>query len=620
MNAPRSSHVRSLVGVALLSLGWAACSAAGSKTSDDPAGGGAGTTGSAGSASAGAGGFQDPGSCAGDHCSSDLHSFVDCKGNVLKTCPDDQGCYQGTCVEACAATRENKTSFGCEYYAVDPDITFDAPGGCYAAFVVNTWSTPVSLTVDYKGQALDPSTFAYIPSGSGAGVKLTKLGGSTLPVGQIAILFLARFGNSPLGLNTNCPPGVVPAIHTFDAALHGTGIGSAFHISTSAPTVAYDIYPFGGGQSALTSATLLLPTSAWGDNYLAVSAFGSGLPIGSQPVLGIVAQADKTRVVINPTAPITAGKNVAGGPKGMPLTYELNKGQLLQFTQGPALDGSIIKASAPIGVWGGMTSLSIEACCGESAHQQIPPIQAYGSEYVGIRYRNRYDGQEESPPWRIMGSVAGTQLTWLPSKPPEAPSTLELGQMVTVHAAGPFVVKSQDDTHPFYMSAHMTGAAAFDPMQLDPNGSAPADGRGDAEFVNVIPPGEFLDKYVFFADPTYPETNLVLIRVKGPDGFADVTLDCAGVLGGWQPIDGSDKYEYTRFDLVRHNFQPQGGCDNGRHEISSTRPFGLTVWGWGSSETGQMLKGFYSQYVSYAYPAGAGVAPINAVRVLPEPE
>jgi hypothetical protein len=130
-----------------------------------------------------------------------------------------------------------------------------------------------------------------------------------------------------------------------------------------------------------------------------------------------------------------------------------------------------------------------------------------------------------------------------------------------------------------------------------------------------VPPGEFLSSYVFFTDPTYPETNLVVIRSKGKDGtFADVSLDCTGVLGGWQPI-GS--YEYTRFDLVRHNFAPQGGCNNGRHEIHSASPFGLTVWGWGNAETGNIGTGFYTQYVSYAYLGGANVQPINNVVIPP---
>src|SRR5690606_16358247 len=118
----------------------------------------------------------------------------------------------------------------------------------------------------------------------------------------------------------------VPAINTMDAAPHGTTLGSAFHISTSSPVVAYDIYPYGGGQSALTSATLLLPTTSWGDNYIAASAFGDGLPIGAMPVLSIVAAQDATTVTISPRVDIVPGNGVAGTPKGTPATYSLNKG------------------------------------------------------------------------------------------------------------------------------------------------------------------------------------------------------------------------------------------------------------------------------------------------------
>ena len=50
------------------------------------------------------------------------------------------------------------------------------------------------------------------------------------------------------------------------------------------------------------------------------------------------------------------------------------------------------------------------------------------------------------------------------------------------------------------------------------------------------------------------------------------------------------------------NGQAQGKCNNGLHTIKSAAPFGLTVWGW-------------DQYVSYAYPAGASVQPINTVIV-----
>jgi hypothetical protein len=543
--------------------------------------------------------------------------MVDCNGKVLSKCPPNQGCTPTGCVDACAAAVANKTNIGCEYYPVVPDVSFDGAGACFAAFVANTWTTPVTLTVDFGGMPLDANTFGYIPSGTGLNIKYTPITNAQIPAGAVAILFLNSVTSVPgfIPPNKACPLGITPAILGTDAANHGTTIGKTFHFSTTAPVVAYDMYPYGGGNTAITSATLLLPTSAWDTNYIAVDAAGSGPPPFNAPFIQFVASEDATSLTINPTNDITAGTGVAATTKGVPQTYMLSKGQVLEFTQGLSLAGSVIQSDKPIGAWGGQQSFSVEACCDDTAHQQIPPVKSLGSEYVLVKYRDRYDNTPETPPWSLVGAVDGTVLTWEPSIPMGAPATLSLGQVTKFDGGGPYVVRSQDAQHPFYVSSYMTGGGLYDPQTADPN--AMADGRGDAEFVNVVPPGEYMSKYVFFADPTYPETNLVVVRTKGPTGFTDVTLDCAGALTGWQPVGTSGKYEYTRTDLVRHDFQAQGNCNNGRHEIESTAPFGLTVWGWGSAETGDMLKGFYSQYVSYAYPAGAGVQPINTVVVTP---
>ena len=87
----------------------------------------------------------------------------------------------------------------------------------------------------------------------------------------------------------------------------------------------------------------------------------------------------------------------------------------------------------------------------DNAQQQIAPRRAMGSEYVAVRYRNRVAGTvaEESVPWRLIGMVNGTSLTWEPSAPPGAPSLLSLGQIVEFCSPGPFVVRSQDSEHPF---------------------------------------------------------------------------------------------------------------------------------------------------------------------------
>ena len=551
---------------------------------------------------------DSPNGCA-VHCSSDLHSVIDCNNNVVTMCSANEGCAGSACVAACDSAKANKSTIGCDYYSVTPDVIVPAPGACFAAFIANTWTTPVTVTVEYGSQTLNSASFSYIPSGTGQSITYTPLPMGQIPAGGVAIVFLSANPMTDPQYNFACPAGVTPAM-MMDSAAHGTGIGTAFHISTSAPVVAYDIFPYGGGQSAVTSATLLLPTSAWDTNYIAVDAFGeSSLSMG-QPFIQFVAQQDGTTITIDPTNAIIGGSGVNPTGLGSPATYNLNKGQVLQFTQDAELEGSVVQSNYPIGTWGGITCLNIDlnTCCCDSAHQQIPPIKALGNEYVAVRYRNRFQGMEESPPWRIVGAVNGTNLTYEPSAPSGAPISLSRGQSIQFNSNGPFVVKSQDSLHPFYMSAHMTGADTVNPDETD--------GRGDPEFVNVIPPLEYLDSYVFFTDPTYPETDLVLVRTKGTTGFQDVTLDCLGVVPGWMPLGSSGDYEYTRVDLVTGNFQAQGNCNNGRHQIKSSNTFGLTVWGWGSAATGAV----YSQYVSYAYPAGASVQPINTVVVPPTPQ
>ena len=548
---------------------------------------------------------NDGGTCTNGSptCSADGTSVLDCSGNVVTTCPSDQGCSNGACVNACDAAAANKASIGCDYYSVDPDIIIDGAGACFAAYIANTSSVPVSLTVDRMGVDLPVAGFARVPSGSGMNLTYAALPGGMLQPDQVAILFLARFGSTL----TSCPAGITPAYTTTDAAVHGTGYGAAFHIKSSSPVVAYDIFPYGGGASAATSATLLLPTSAWDTNYVGVDAFRKSVIVAAgQPFVEIVGSVNATHVTVRPKAAIVAGNGVAAAAAGANAVYTVAAGQILQFTQDAELAGSAITADNPIGVWGGASCLSIDvgtqAC--DSAHQNIPPVKAMGNRYVAVRYRNRFAGQEETVPWRIIGGVDGTTLTYTPSTPPGAPTTLSLGQVAEFNSPGQFQVQSQDPDHPFYMSAHMTGCETTNPLLNDC--------RGDPEFVNIVPPEQYLAKYTFFTDPTYPETNLVLVREKQMNGaFSDVTVDCVGTVGGWTPLDSSDTIEYARVDLVTGNFAPVGSCNNGLHTASSASRFGLVVWGWGSAATGV----FSSQAVSYAYPAGASVKPINTVVI-----
>ena len=151
-------------------------------------------------------------------------------------------------------------------------------------------------------------------------------------------------------------------------------------------------------------------------------------------------------------------------------------------------------------------------------------------------------------------------------------------------------MKSQDTDHPFAFTQYMAGYCTV----------------GDEEWVHLLSPAQFLQRYVFFTDPTYINTTLVAVRTKGKTGFSDVTVECLGPITGWQPVGSSGQYEYAHVTLVQ-NGSPMGACGVSRHEATSAGAFGLVVWGTDSCS-------------SYGYPAGGNVGTINDVVVPPVPK
>ena len=564
-------------------------------------------------------------------CEATDPSYVYRCGQRVYQCSSLEQCREGgggdagaACVNPCLDSLGNDTSNGCEFYAVEMDTTAEVAGSCYAVFIVNQWKTgePAKITVELGGQALPLAPFTRIPSGHGVGVTYQPFDASKgLPRDEIAVLFLSRdpgavVSQSPADprVLARCPDGVVPAVQA-DAALHGTGKASAFHIKTNVPVVAYQMLPYGGGSARVTGATLLLPTSAWGTNYVVANAYQAPSPAmiaeaRAGPTAVIIASEDQTQVWLRPTADVIGQGGVADAPAGVSTRYALSRGQYLQVTQQAELTGTAIESDKAVAVIGGSTlvDLPLDRRRADTAEQMLPPVQALGHEYAAVRYRSRDPVSEESVPWRLVGVAAGTQLTYEPAAPQGAPATLDAQQRVEFSSPGPFVVRSQDAQHPFFMASYMTGGQ-------------PYDGAGDPDFVNVVPPAQYLPRYTFFTDPTYPETNLVVVRARDAQSgqMPDVALDCAGVLGGWQPVGTGGAYELTRVDLSTGDFHGVGACDNGVHVIASpshpaTARFGVTVWGWGSGATwgpDDETNPRFTRWVSYGYPAGANFAPLN---------
>jgi hypothetical protein len=600
-----------------------ACSAG--NDADDPTGSGAGGPGSGagGNPSAtGAGAGIDPsggagGGVSGVGCSADLQKVVDENGAVIAECPADQGCFGGQCIPACEAAAKSKGSIGCDFFAPDPPFLSNGmasqlDGPCYAVFIANTWKRPAMIEVSRGGQALDVSTFGRIPKGLGASVTYEPIPATGLPPDEVAVLFLSHKPGVVNFTSLECP---VPPAQLVDAAVPGTGRGSAFHVTMDTPVSSYDILPYGGATSYLPSASLLFPATAWGTNYVALT---TAMSAGSLWAM-VVASEDATTVSVVPaTTALPGGNGVTAAPLNQTTTYTLNAGETLQWLD-PNFNGSVdptgtvIGSDKPIGLFAGNTYLGVGSATSgpggqDSAHQQIPHVKALGNEYVGAGVVTRLVSlQPESVPYRLLGVVDGTTLTYDPPVP-GAPTTLALGQVVEFETTLAFSVRSQDADHPFAFTQYLPGT---NPETRPGCGPVPplggiSCGLGDEEWVSLVPPQQFLQRYVFFTDPTYATTNLVLVRKKGPSGFAEVDIACLGAVTGWQPVGSEGNYEYAHVDLVRGTV-PVAACSTSRHEASSNGAFGVVVWG-------------TDYYSSYGYPAGGNVGSINDVIVEPVPK
>jgi hypothetical protein len=552
------------------------------------------------------------------NCSSDLHNVLDGSGNVVMTCPDDQGCADGACVPACQAAAASQGTVGCDFVVATPSFLPQIAPPCFAVFLANNWPLDSAVTISRAGTNYDPATYGRVPNGTPNTAAWPAIPSTGIASENVGVLFLstdpaAANGTQPM----TCPiPAAVQgtggaAVWNGAGSRAASGRGTAFHITTTVPVSAYDIMPYGGASSFLPSAELVLPTSAWGTNYVTAGPNPTfPPPSGSQVAAGpgwgaVVAATDNTTVQITPKTSLPAGTGVAAAPAGTSTTYTLSAGQFIQWQDSGDMAGSVITSSSPVSFTGGTGYLCLTSATSpggggcDSGHQLVPPVSALGSLYAVPPYATRMASmQPESIRYRFVGTVAGTTLTYSPAIA-SAPTTLSVGQVVEFETTQAFVVQSQDAMHPFFVGQYMSGCSVTGGSRSGDNGGGCL---GDEEYVNILPPAQWLSSYVFFTDPTYTTTNLVVTRAADSTGtFHDVTVDCLGTLTGWQPVAGGAQYQITNADLIRDT--PVGTCTNGRHTASSAGAFNIMVWG-------------LATFASYAYPAGGNVGKINQVVVI----
>lgn len=542
-------------------------------------------------------------------CSVDLHAVIDEMGNVVEQCAPDQGCQDAMCVPACQAAAASGANFGCDFLAPTPPSYPPAKPPCFAVFLANTWGHPAKISGSRGGVPLDLSSAARLATPGLKPDMWPVVPPEGIPADGVAVVFLSSDPTAIMPENQvplTCP--VTPTVNAA-TAIPASGRNAAFQLSSDIPLTAYDILPFGGARSHFPSAELLFPSSAWGDNYVAIVP-----PVGTTgnpgPMwLQVVGQQDDTHVQIVPTVDLAAGPGLLGATAGQLSEFTVGAGEVLQW-QLPSppgeASGTVLLSDKPVALHTGNRFLRLqpmEQPGGEATHQQNAAVTALGHEYVGSPYETRKkDLTPEDVDYRFVGAIDGTVLEYDPPIP-GAPLMLNAGQVADFATALPFRVRSQDPDHPFAMAQLMDTANL--PGGSRPGATAPGFGLalGDEEFVVVLPPAQFLARYAFFTDPTYATTNLVFTRLNNGGGFKDVTVDCLGTITGWSPVGQDGNFEVATADLVRADIGVNG-CENGHHIAESEGPFGLVVWGLDS-------------YSSYAYPAGGSALVLTDIIIMP---
>ena len=164
---------------------------------------------------------------------------------VEMECPADEVCRSGTCVDACDAAREDLSTVGCEYYAVDLDNEYSDFSNVAAQQFAVVLANPADVTVSVEVHQNDAPYGSSSPSESLVGTwtigpqSLTRI---DLPQREVDGSFL---GN-------NEGPG------TFLS-------GQAYYIETNFPVVAYQFNPI--IQEYSNDASLMIPVSGLDTHY-----------------------------------------------------------------------------------------------------------------------------------------------------------------------------------------------------------------------------------------------------------------------------------------------------------------------------------------------------------------
>lgn len=194
------------------------------------------------------------------------------------------------------------------------------------------------------------------------------------------------------------PTGEGPNTAIYQSLLEGIVANSAVHVTANTPVVVYAHII----RSARSGASLILPTTVWGRDYIVPSyrsAGASGVNSG-YGIINVVAKEPNTVVEITPTATSRTGL-----PAGVPYTITLSQpGDVyqVQYQQNADISGTVVKSIAsggsackPIAVFSATTWSAFDcigASGGDNLFQQLFPTRSFGRRFLTAPFfQKQYD-------------------------------------------------------------------------------------------------------------------------------------------------------------------------------------------------------------------------------------
>lgn len=342
-----------------------------------------------------------------------------------------------------------------------------------------------------------------------------------------------------------------------------------YRIDSDQPIAAYQFNSFDTIGAASTDASLLFADHTLGSDYFAMTYDVAGIG-ADRSFVSIVATEDDTVVNVDATS-TTMDATQATLAKGEVMT-------VISSIVGESLTGSQISANNPIAVFAGNRCTQVPtgtAYC-DHVEQQMFPRQAIGDNYIIGKTSPRQSC--DLPDYvRILADVDNTTVTLTPAS--GGPYTLQAGEHVELALTEPVALQASGPVLVGSFMASSQGGSCND--------------EGDPAFTLQVPSDQFRNQYVFLTPPTYTRDFVDVIAPMG----ANVVLDDQVQVLSTVAIGGTD---FTLTSIL---------IDDGTHVLQSSEPVGILVYGYGGPSGSP--DGVVN--VSYAYPGGLDLAPINPI-------